>query len=75
MLPAVVGAAANGRVVVAHPGNGCSMCALRDRRSVAETMGFTGLEGLPMGTRCGALDPGVVLSMMHLTGFGAHAGP
>lgn len=53
-----------GRVVVAHLGNGASMCALRDGRSVTSTMGFTALDGLPMGTRCGQLDPGVLLYMI-----------
>ena len=51
-------------VVVAHLGNGASMCAVRDGRAVASTMGFTALDGLPMGTRCGQLDPGVVLYLM-----------
>jgi acetate kinase len=55
---------ANGRVVVAHLGNGCSACAMRDRVSVATTMGFTALDGLPMGTRCGELDAGVVLYLV-----------
>lgn len=55
---------ANGRVIVAHLGNGASMCALSGRRSIATTMGFTALEGLVMGTRCGALDPGVLLYLM-----------
>src|SRR5678815_3199223 len=50
--------AAAGRVVVAHLGNGASMCAMREQRSVAATMGFSALEGLPMGTRCGSIDPG-----------------
>jgi acetate kinase len=53
-----------GRVVVAHLGNGASMCAIRDGQSVASSMGFTALDGLPMGTRCGQLDPGVVLYLM-----------
>lgn len=53
-----------GRVVALHLGNGASMCAMRDGTSVATTMGFTALDGLPMGTRCGALDPGVVLYLM-----------
>lgn len=52
------------RVVVAHLGNGASMCALRDGHSVASTMGFSALDGLPMGTRVGQLDPGVVLYLM-----------
>jgi len=55
---------AAGRVVVAHLGNGASMCAMRDGQSVASTMGFTALDGLPMGTRCGQLDPGVLLYLM-----------
>ncbi|HMD66322.1 MAG TPA: acetate/propionate family kinase [Stellaceae bacterium] len=55
---------ANGRVVVAHLGNGCSACAMRDRVSIATTMGFTALDGLPMGTRCGELDAGVVLYLI-----------
>jgi acetate kinase len=53
-----------GRVIVAHLGNGASMCALHGGRSVATTMGFTALDGLPMGTRSGNLDPGVLLHLM-----------
>ena len=56
--------AAAGRVVVAHLGNGASMCAMREQRSVAATMGFSALEGLPMGTRCGSIDPGVILYLV-----------
>ena len=56
--------AAAGRVVVAHLGNGASMCAIAGGRSVASTMGFTAVDGLPMGTRCGAIDPGVMLYLM-----------
>jgi acetate kinase len=56
--------AAAGRTVVAHLGNGSSLCALRGGRSVATTMGFSSLDGLVMGTRCGALDPGVILLML-----------
>ena len=52
---------AHGRVVVAHLGSGASACAMQDGRSMESTMGFTALDGLPMGTRPGALDPGVVL--------------
>jgi acetate kinase len=63
-LPALDAKAAAGRVVVAHLGNGASMCAIKGGRSVASTMGFTAVDGLPMGTRCGALDPGVVLYLM-----------
>lgn len=61
VLPHYMGDKAEGRVVVAHLGGGDSMCALRERKSIATSMGFTALDGLPMGTRCGALDPGVVL--------------
>lgn len=56
--------AARGRVVVAHLGHGASVCALSGGVSVATSMGFTALDGLPMGTRCGNLDPGVVLYLM-----------
>lgn len=52
---------ASGRVVVAHLGNGASMCAMLNGHSIASTMGFSALDGLPMGTRCGQLDPGVLL--------------
>lgn len=62
---------AGGRVVVAHLGNGASMCALRNGRSVASTMGFSALDGLPMGTRCGQLDPGVLLYLMDEEGLDA----
>ena len=64
-LPRFVGARADGRVVVAHLGSGASMCALRGRESLATTTGLTALDGLPMGTRCGALDPGVVLYLLN----------
>ena len=64
VLPRTVGDAAEGRVVVAHLGNGSSMCAMRGGKSVATTMGFTALEGLPMGTRSGAIDPGVILYLL-----------
>ncbi len=60
-LRAIAPSEAAGRVVVAHLGNGASMCAIRDGLSVASTMSFTALDGLAMGTRCGKLDPGVVL--------------
>lgn len=68
-MPAHLGDVADGRVVVAHLGSGASLCALQSRRSVATTMGFTPLDGLPMGTRCGALDPGVVLYLMRERGM------
>jgi acetate kinase len=61
VLPGIDARAATGRTIVLHLGNGASMCALRGGRSVATTMGFTALEGLPMGTRSGSLDPGVLL--------------
>ena len=54
----------HGRVVVAHLGNGASMCAMQEGKSVGSTMGFSVLDGLPMGTRCGQLDPGVILYFM-----------
>ena len=63
-LPAYDAKAAAGRVVVLHLGNGSSMCAMTNGRSVASTMGFTAVDGLPMGTRCGAVDPGVILYLM-----------
>ncbi len=64
VLPRIAPAIATARIVVAHLGNGASMCALREGRSVATTMGFTPLDGLPMGTRPGTLDPGVLLYLM-----------
>jgi acetate kinase len=63
-LPRVAPDCANGKVIVAHLGNGASMCAIDGGRSVATTMGLTALDGLPMGTRCGTLDPGVILYLM-----------
>jgi len=74
VLPEMLGeAGARGRVVVAHLGNGASMCAIKEGRSVATTMGFTTLDGLPMSRRCGALDPGVVLYLMQQKGLSADA--
>jgi len=64
ILPEQLGAKADGKVVVAHLGHGASMCAMVDRRSVATTMGFSALDGLVMGRRCGALDPGVILYLL-----------
>jgi acetate kinase len=69
VLPDYLGTAANGRVIVAHLGNGASLCAMKNRQSVATTMGFTPLEGLPMGTRCGSLDPGAVLYLLQEKGM------
>ena len=59
----------HGRVVVAHLGNGASMCAMLGGRSVGSTMGFSALDGLPMGTRCGQVDPGVILYLMDQKGM------
>ena len=70
-LRTIAPALASGRVIIAHLGNGASVCALRDGRSVASTMGFTALDGLPMGTRCGQLDPGVVLYLLTERGMSA----
>ena len=64
VLPRFDAKAAAGKTVVLHLGNGASMCALASGRSVASTMGFTAVDGLAMGTRCGALDPGVILYLM-----------
>jgi acetate kinase len=69
VLPDYLGEAAEGRVVVAHLGNGASLCAMRGRRSVETSMSFTPLDGIPMGTRCGALDPGVLLYLMREQGM------
>ena len=73
VLPEVAPEIAKGRVVVAHLGSGASMCAMTAGRSVDSTMGFTALDGLPMGTRCGALDPGVVLHLIRAYGMDADA--
>ena len=64
LLAAEDPALAAGRVVVAHLGNGSSLCAIHNGRSVDSTMGFTALDGVPMGTRCGQIDPGVLLHLM-----------
>jgi acetate kinase len=64
VLPAQLGPGADGKIIVAHLGNGASMCAMRNRRSVATTMGFSVLDGLVMGRRCGTLDPGVILYLI-----------
>ncbi len=71
VLPGVDPHAAGGRTVVAHLGNGASLCAMRACQSVATTMGFTPADGLVMGTRCGSLDPGVVLYLMNHLGMTA----
>jgi acetate kinase len=73
VLPQVDARAAAGKTVVLHLGNGASMCALEAGRSVATTMGLTPVDGLPMGTRSGALDPGVLLYLMDQRGMDARA--
>ena len=73
VLPEHLGAQAAGRVIVAHLGAGASLCALRERRSCATTMGFTVIDGVMMGTRSGSLDPGVVLYLMRERGMSLDA--
>lgn len=70
-LPQIAPEAAKGRVIVAHLGSGASMCALKQGRSAESTMGFTALDGLPMGTRPGQIDPGVVLYLISEKGMSA----
>ena len=70
-LPRVAPEIATGAVVVAHLGSGASMCAMRNGRSMDSTMGFTALDGLPMGTRCGQIDPGVLLYLLSEKGWSA----
>jgi acetate kinase len=73
-LPELLGAErAKGRVIVAHLGNGASMCAMKGLKSQASTMGFTAIDGLMMGTRTGAIDPGVLLYLMDNHGMDAKA--
>jgi acetate kinase len=73
VLPTFDARAAAGKTIVCHLGNGSSMCAIDGGRSVASTMGFTAVDGLPMGTRSGALDPGVLLYLMDERGMDARA--
>ena len=73
VLPQYDARAAAGRTIVLHLGNGASMCAMHAGRSVATTMGFTAVDGLPMGTRTGSLDPGVLLYLMDERGMDARA--
>ncbi|CAA7617287.1 Acetate kinase [Candidatus Terasakiella magnetica] len=68
-LRQIAPAVARGKVVVCHLGSGASMCAINDGKSVASTMGFTALDGLPMGTRTGTLDAGVVLYLLQQKGM------
>jgi acetate kinase len=65
------GDASRGRTIVAHLGSGASLCAMQSLQSVATTMGFSALDGLMMGTRCGSLDPGVLLHLIEVEGFDA----
>lgn len=69
VLPGIDPEAAKGRTVVAHLGNGASLCAMKELKSTACTLGFTAVEGLMMGTRCGTLDPGVMLYLMDECGM------
>lgn len=68
-LPGIAPSYAAGKIVVAHLGNGASMCAIDAGRSIATTMGFTALDGLPMGTRTGSIDPGVILYLLQHEGM------
>jgi acetate kinase len=70
-LPQIAPDIARRRVIVAHLGSGASMCAMKDGRSVESTMGFTALDGLPMATRPGQIDPGVVLYLISEKGLSA----
>lgn len=69
ILPQLVGDKSMGRVIVAHLGHGASMCAIKELKSITSTMGLTALDGLPMGTRCGNLDPGVLLYLSSEKGY------
>ena len=71
-LGEIAPAIAKKRVIVAHLGSGASMCALKDGQSIESTMGFTALDGLPMGTRPGQIDPGVVLYLMEQKGMSSN---
>ena len=73
VMGGVIGAAAQGRVIVAHLGSGASLCAMVAGQSVETTMGFSALEGLVMGTRAGQIDPGVILHLMRTNGMDAAA--
>jgi len=73
VLPGVDPEAAKGRTIVAHLGNGASLCAMKGLKSTACTLGFTAVEGLMMGTRCGTLDPGVMLYLMDECGMNTRA--
>ncbi len=70
-LPAVAPDVADGRVIVAHLGSGASLCAMKGRKSLDSTLGFTALDGLCMGTRPGSIDPGVILHLFQTMGRSA----
>jgi acetate kinase len=72
VMPVVAPDCADGNVIVAHLGSGASMCAINRRRSIATTMSFTAADGLPMATRSGSLDPGVILYLLQQEGLDAH---
>ena len=73
VLPTLEPKLADARIIIAHLGSGASLCALHKGRSIATTMGFSPLDGLVMGTRCGAIDPGVLLYLMDRHGMDARA--
>ena len=73
LLPKFDDRASSGKCIVLHLGNGASMCAMEAGESVATTMGFTAVDGLPMGTRCGAIDPGVLLYLMDQRGMNSRS--
>lgn len=70
-LREVAPASARGRVIVAHLGSGASLCAISNEKSIESTLGFTALDGIPMGTRCGQIDPGVILYLLQQKGMTA----
>lgn len=72
-LPEIAPALVNARTVIAHLGNGASLCAVQNGRSIATTMGFTAVDGLVMGTRCGTIDPGVLIYLMNAYGMDARS--
>jgi acetate kinase len=73
ILPQFDAAAAAGLTIVAHLGNGASLCAIKEGKSIATTTGFSAADGLPMGTRCGAIDPGVLIYLMDVHHLDARA--
>jgi acetate kinase len=71
VLPQHIKSNSNGKIIVAHLGQGASMCAMKEYKSIATTMGFSALDGLMMGTRCGSIDPGVILYLLQEKKFTA----